>query len=38
MQCYKSKVAFLSSEILKRAMYFVSEDKVFNVSYWFNQN
>ena len=38
MQCYKSKGAFLSSEILKRAMYFASEDKAFNVSYWFNQN
>ena len=38
MQCYKSKGAFLSSEILKPAMYFASEDKAFNVSYWFNQN
>ena len=38
MQCYKSKGAFLSSEILKRAMYFASEDKAFNVSYWFNPN
>ena len=38
MQCYQIKTVFLSSEILKRAKYFASEEKALNVSCDLGQN